>query len=265
MIYREYQVAEMLKPYIKVIWSMESDDSMPGTLPICILPDSCVELVFHFGDPYTTHFSNGTNSVQKQSMVIAQMKNPIKIQATGKTGMIAVRFPAFGAYRFFGIPMKEISNQETGLSEIWADIATEMEEKIYVAKSTQERSQLIQDYLYILLLKNGVTDKGVDYCIHEIRKAHGQVLVGQLADQVGLSNRQLIRRFDKCIGLSPKEFIRITKFIHTLDLLNQLKNPSLTDVALFSGYYDQAHFIHDFREFSGMTPTSYLASSNVVY
>lgn len=265
MLYQEYEIVEPLKPLVKVIWSMESDFQVLDGPPMHILPDTCVELVVHFSDPYKTTFSDNSISVQEQSFVVAQMKSLMKIQPNGKTGFIAVRFSAVGAYHFFGMPMKEIANCETGLRRLWKDMAPEIEEKICFAKTTLQRAQIIQRYLRIQLSRNGFVDKAIEFCVNEIKQAKGQMPVEALADKVGISNRQLVRRFDKCIGLSPKEFSRITKFICTLDMMNAVKNKSLTAIGFEAGYYDLAHFIHDFKEFSGMTPTDYLVSSNVVY
>jgi len=265
MIYQEYPVSEILKPYVKVIWSMERDSSVFNDPPIHILPDTCVELVVHFGDPFKTMFSDNSTSIQARSFVVAQMKSFMKIQSSGKTGIIAVRFSALGAYHFFDIPMKEIANQEVGLRNLWTDLAVEIEEKINLAKTTHHRSEIIQWYLQLQLSRNGYIDKGIEFCVNEIKSVGGQISVEALSDKVGISNRQLVRRFDKCIGLSPKEFIRITKFISSLDMMSYSKRKNLTEIAFDSGYYDQAHFIHGFKEFSGMTPTDYIASSNVVY
>ena len=265
MDYQEYDISETLKPFVKVIWSMESDSNVLDETPMHILPDTCVELVVHFSDPYERTFSDNSISVQEQSFVVAQMKSFMKIQSHGKTGLIAVRFSALGAYHFFGIPMKEIANAETGLKNLWKDIAPQIEERIFLANTTQQRAQIIQTYLKVQLSRNGYIDKGVEFFVNEIKHTKGKISVDRLADKAGISNRQLVRRFDKSIGLSPKEFIRISKFIGSLDMMNYTKGKSLTDVAIDCGYYDQAHFIHDFREFSGMTPTDYLASSNVVY
>lgn len=265
MHYQEYEISEPLKPFVKVIWSMEDDVHVVNGFPIYILPDSCVELVVHFRDPYKTTFSDNTTSIQQQSFVVAQMKSFMQIQSHGKTGLIAVRFSALGAYHFFGMPMKEIVNSEAGLRNVWQELAAEVEERIYHAVNTQQRSQIIQHYLLLQLSRNGYIDKGIEFCVNEIKSTKGQISAERLADKVGISNRQLVRRFDKCIGLSPKEFIRIIKFISSLDMINQSKNKSLTEIGFESGYYDQAHFIRDFKEFSGMTPTDYQASSNVVY
>ena len=98
-------------------------------------------------------------------MVVAQMKSFMKIQSHGKTGIIAVRFSAVEAYHFFGIPMKEISNREVSPKNLWSGIAAEIEEKIYLAKTTDQRSQIIQKYLQIQLSRNGYIDKTVELCV----------------------------------------------------------------------------------------------------
>lgn len=95
MVYQEYAIAEPLKPYVKVIWSMESGECWAP--PMRILPDSCVELIIHFNQAYKTIFSNSKAEIQPQSFVVAQMKNFIEIEPNGKIGMISIRFSAHGA------------------------------------------------------------------------------------------------------------------------------------------------------------------------
>jgi AraC-like DNA-binding protein len=80
-----------------------------------------------------------------------------------------------------------------------------------------------------------------------------------------MSNRQLVRKFGNSIGLSPKEFTRIIKFIGSLNYLKTNRNNNLAEAAHSCGYYDQAHFIHDFKEYSGLTPSQFLTLDNVFY
>ena len=265
MQYQEYYIEPLLRPFVKVIWSMENDTALFDAVPMRILPDTCVELVVHFADPYKTTYSNNTCMIQQQSMIVAQMKNFIEIQPNGKTGFIAVRFSAWGAYHFFGIPMKEVANGETGLQDVWKDLATEIEERIFSEQTNNHRIKIIQQYLFAQLSKNGRFDNAIDFCLTEISSAKGCISIEDLAYKTGISNRQLIRRFDNCIGLSPKEFSRITKFIHSLNYLKQFPEKNFTETGYDCGYYDQAHFIRDFKEYSGLTPTEYLISENTVY
>lgn len=101
MQYQEYYIEPSLRPFIKVIWSLENDTATFGGTPMRILPDTCVELVIHYNDPFKTTFSNDSTSIQDRSFIVAQMKNFMEIQPNGKVGLIAVRFTAWGAYHFF--------------------------------------------------------------------------------------------------------------------------------------------------------------------
>jgi len=244
---------------------MESDIPSFDTFPMRILPDTCVELVVHYNDPYKTTFSDNSSSIQNRSMIVAQMRSYLEILPHGKPGLIAVRFSAQGAYHFFGVPMKEIANGETPLNEVWSGLGTEIEEKIGEARNNQSRIDIIQQYLLLQLAKNGSYDQLIDYCLEEINNSRGQISMEELAGKTGVSNRQLLRKFNKCVGLPPKEFSKIVKFNNALNYLNRFPGRSFTDTAYDCGYFDQAHFIRDFKAYSGLTPSEYLFASNVVY
>jgi hypothetical protein len=156
MVYQEYPIADPLRPYVKVIWSMESEETWAP--PMRILPDSCVELVIHFNQPYKTTFSDNKTEIQPQSFVVAQMKNYIEIQPDGKIGMVSIRFSAQGAYHFFGMPMKEIANGIVDLKLVWNNLAREIEDRIVTCSNSDKRNQIIQNYLLIQLAKNGKAD-----------------------------------------------------------------------------------------------------------
>lgn len=263
MHYQEYPVIELLQPYIKVIWSMESEGSYAP--PMRILPDSCVELVIHYNQPYKTTFGNSEVATQPQSFVAAQMKNFIEIEPNGKIGFVAIRFSAHGAYQFFGLPMTEIVNGITDLKFIWNSLAKEIEETIIESKTNVQRISRMQNYLIAQLLKRGQPDLTVNYCLDLIYSAKGQLRIEDLSIRAGISNRQLLRRFNNCIGMPPKEFSKIIQFIGSLHYLRKNRDSSLAEAAQYCGYFDQAHFIHDFKNRTGLTPAQFQLQENVFF
>lgn len=265
MQYQEYKIIPELRPYVKVVWSMDSVGQVIKGDPMRILPDTCVELVIHYNDPFQTTFSDGSRSMQRQSLVICQMKSFMEIEPCGKTGFIAVRFSAWGAYHFFDTPMKEIANGETMLQQVWGSVADQLEDRIASAKTNLQRSEIIQRFLLSKLSKSNDVNHAISFSLGEINKAKGQISIEELAYDTGVTTRQLGRLFDRYIGLSPKEFARITKFLNALELLNTRRSATLTSIAYDAGYYDQAHFIHDFKEYAGVTPAEYLLSENIIY
>jgi transcriptional regulator GlxA family with amidase domain len=99
-------------------------------------------------------------------------------------------------------------------------------------------------------------DQTVQSAIAAVRRAQGDISVTALRTDLSLSERQLERTFRQQTGLTPRQFTRLIRFRQVVHLLHQ-PTLSLTDVAYQAGYYDQAHFIHDFRAFAGLTPRDY--------
>ena len=263
--YREYEVHPTLAPFVKCIWSQESARAIFASGRERILPDSCVELVIHFRDPFLTTFADGTSALQPQSFVVGQMKRFLEIEPAGKIGLIAVRFRARGAYLFFQRPLSEVAAGIADLSDIWKERTRELTERVALAGSMTERVRIIEKTLLALLSKNGKQDQTVDRGIQLIERSSGQMSVVQLAKHLGVSSRQLARRFQNTVGLSPKEFVRISRFLHVVRCLRDAKSPTLTETAMACGYFDQAHFNHEFREMAGMAPGEFFTFPNVVF
>ncbi|RFS17137.1 helix-turn-helix domain-containing protein [Emticicia sp. C21] len=259
-----YSILPELQPYIKSICSMESDRST-NLSPFRVLPDACVELFFNF--------SNSQDSVSTitgkkvfsncQSYVISRMSNFMDVQITSKTGFISICFYPSTAYLFFHLPMSEITDSLTDLHCLWSIEAKAMEEEVDNAYSKEQKVAILQKYLLRQLNKNKI-DKTIHYCVQQINKNNRPFSVAELADKVGISQRHLSRKFNHCLGLSTKEFIHINRFIDSLVFLKKYPVMSLTDIAYESGYYDQAHFIHDYKTFAGLTPSAVLDADNLV-
>ncbi len=172
---------------------------------------ACVELVIHFRDPFLTRFADGTSALQPQAFVVGQMKRFLEIEPAGQVGLIAVRFHARGAYLFFQRPLSEVAAGIVDLEDVWKDRARDLTERVALARCMAERVQLIEEALLGLLRKNGRYDHTVDRCLQLIETSCGQVNVAQLANHLGVSGRQLSRRFQHTVGLSPKEFARVSR------------------------------------------------------
>jgi AraC-like DNA-binding protein len=263
--FREYPIHAALVPFVKCIWSIESDRPVYHAPRERILPDSCVELVVHFRDPFRSHFANGQSVLQPRSFVAGQMRNFLEIEPAGRMGLIAVRFHARGAYRFFSTPLNAVAAALVELEELWGERAHDWTEQIASAGGMAARVRIVEEKLLDVLREKDRADRAVDRCLQLIEAAGGQVRVVQLASELGLCTRQLTRRFENAVGVSPKEFSRVSRFLNGVRRLRAGPHGTLTETALECGYFDQAHFNHEFREFAGMTPGEFLISPNVVF
>ncbi len=263
--FREYPVHATLAPFVKCIWSVESDRPVTvrrgkGSCLTVAWNWWCISVIlFEVISPMAAATSS------PRSFVAGQMRNFLEIEPAGRMGLIAVRFHARGAYLFFPKPLSAVTAALVDLENVWGNSAIEWTERIALARGMAARVRIVEDVLLALLRQKDRFDRAVDRCLHLIDSAGGQVRVAQFASEIGLGSRQLTRRFENAVGVSPKEFARVSRFLCGVRRLRRSSRETLTETALECGYFDQAHFNHDFREFAGMTPGEFLVSPNVVF
>jgi AraC-like DNA-binding protein len=263
--YREYPIPTALTPFVKLIWSLECDRSIYDAGPERILPDGCVELVLHFRDPFYTAFANHDCHAQPQGFVVGQMNEFIEIAPRGRVGFVAVRFSAQGAYRFLPGSLKRIAGGVVAAKDIWKGSDDEIIDRIAVAPTMSRRIVIVEDLLKKYLALTQREDIMVDRALELIQLHAGTLRIAELAPAVGASARQLNRRFETAVGVTPKQFSRVSRFVHALNELQSHRNTPLTEVALNCGYFDQAHFNHEFRQFAGFQPTELFTRANVAF
>jgi AraC-like DNA-binding protein len=260
--FQQYPISPRLAPFVKSIWSIQSNGA-PRPARERILPDGCVELVIHFRDPFRSYFADGTTTLQPTSFVVGQMRQFSEIGPAGQTGFVAVRFSARGAHRFFRAPMCEVANLVVPLREVWNARANEYTQRVALARGLAARVRIVEQMLREALHSDRGPDIAAERCVELIQGAAELPTVQELASTIGISSRQLARRFHNVIGMTPKEFVRVNRFIRAAHRLRAGTDSNFTDTAYACGYFDQAHFNHDFREFAGMTPKEFVTAENV--
>lgn len=237
-----------------------AEDALPH---FRVLPDACIEIFINCAPLPLACIEAGTEVVTyTRSIINFRMKSYADVRMLPGARCIAICFHPAAAGRFFSFPVG-IAGGVLTLDEAWKNTGLELEEKVVMADGDDNKVAIIQQYFQQLLTNNPAFDKSVEYCLWQTNLYKGQLTASQLADKTGLSQRQLSRRFTKAVGISPKEYLRVSRFIHSLDSIK--KDITLTDVAYEHGYYDQAHFIHDYKEFAGLTPGELREATNVLY
>lgn len=260
MLIQQFEVLPELQPYVKLICTMDCDDGV-DTNHIRVLPDTCVELFVNYT---STPLAIIGNELYDRSIVTFRMSRYSDVQMRKGAGCIAICFYPGAACRFFNLPMHLLADRTLALSDLWNGRAGEIESKLADAFSHNERSVIIQKYLLKQLIQNE-RDQQIAHCLGKIQRSAGHIYVNQLSSYTGLSQRHLSRKFQQIIGLSPKEYLRVCRFIRSLDYLKKYPLLSLTGVAYESGYYDQAHFNRDYKSFTGHTPGQVAHSTHILY
>ena len=173
-----------------------------------------------------------------------------------KTGSLLVRFTPQGA-ACLGVPVAELSGRSIALDTILprARVA-EVLEQLGEASCAVTRIAVVERWLAELPYED---DPLVTRAVTLLSEAHEEASVSAIAAALGVSERQFERRFLARVGVTPKRFATLRRFERAL--AQATTAPSLTAAALDAGYYDQSHFIRDFRRFAGSSPREHFARS----
>lgn len=262
MVYRTYLPSQLLASCVKCYWSLDSTLPASEGMRERVFPDGCMELVFHLGDLFRKHTGPGISHLQPGSFVHGQLRGVMELEATGRTSIFAVRFYPHGLQPFLAMPLHELTEQTPTLSDCWGHDGAVLFDQVMCAGAHDQRIALVESFLLKRLMHRGkAMDAAIDWCVGHITSRGGHVAIDMLASRLGISKRHLERRFQDTVGLSPKLFSRITRFQHVLRQLEHDSFGGFTQVAYATGFYDQAHFIKDFRAFTGLHPKQYFSEN----
>ncbi|WP_207428810.1 helix-turn-helix domain-containing protein [Pedobacter sp. SYSU D00535] len=255
-----YDIIPALQPYVKSVCSMDCDEEA-DTRYIRVLPDACVEIFVNYT---TTPVAIIEGELHKQSIVTFRMSQARDVQMRKGSGCLAVCFYPGKAYPFFRIPMHVVTDTTTDLCDLWRDGEMKIEEVLANARDNGARADFLQRHLVQLLARHQ-GDLHLEYCLKQVEDSGGLLTVAELADRSGWSQRHLSRKFQQYLGLSPKEYLRVNRFLRSLSHLKKHPSWSLTALAYESGYYDQAHFNRDYKEYTGCSPGELIQANYFLY
>ena len=171
-----------------------------------------------------------------------------------------VAFRPGGTAAFVGAPAIETCDAEMPLASLWGrQRISDLREQLLESDHPDAQLDVIERALREMLQSAGV-HPAITYALAAFDQAPLTATIGSVTDAIGMSAKRFIERFKTEVGLSPKRYCRIRRFQRALARAHCGHLVDWSQVALESGYYDQAHFIHEFRSFSGLTPRGYQAS-----
>jgi AraC-like DNA-binding protein len=248
----------LLQPLVECYWIVEGTDLSVQK----IIPDGCTELVFHFGDPYKISRDGVSEKIQPDNIAAGQLDRPIYLAATGKSGVLGIKFQPSGIWKMFGCDMYLLTNETFSLTDVLGKDINSLAGQILDQNNNRERIRVVESYLLKKLAGNpSLAD--IDPLIGEIKLKKGQLSIDKLARDHRLSPRKLERLFKQRVGVSAKLYARLTRFTHVYALLQQ-DTFSTVEAIYIAGYFDQPHFNREFREFTGENPDSYFNNNHAL-
>lgn len=252
-----------LDAFVKCHWTLEVPNDGDAEKQR-IIPDGCIELIFMLGDDIRRYTSETAFVIQPRAFVVGQITEPFIIEPTGYVNCFATRFYPYGFASFVTTPIKNLANKETPIAELFGETkANELTLCMQQATDTAERIGIVETFLSELLNQQTTIDFIVKSSIDLLLSTNGSLPINQVLKEDLSKRRQLERKFIKQIGLSPKQLGKVIRLQTALQLLIHQKTETLSQIAYESEYYDQAHFIKDFKEFTGINPKEFLSDEKM--
>ncbi len=264
MNYQTFQPNSELNSLIKCHWTLEVPAEYSSEKQR-IVPDGCMEMIFILGDDIKRYTSENEFIIQPKAIVVGQITEPFTIQPVGYVNCFATRFYPYGFASFIKTPLKNLENKETAIAELFGQTrANALQQKIVHAANTKKRIKIIETFLLNKLNEKATIDNIVKSTVDALLATSGSSPIKVILKEDLSKRRQLERKFLKQIGISPKQLGKVVRLQTALKLLLNQKKETFTEIAYESEYYDQNHFIKDFKEFTGTTPKEFLLDEQLI-
>jgi len=231
------------------------------------LPDGNTEIIIDFDDGPQYIYDNQTlREIQACHHVWASgvRTEYISIPSGKHAAMFIIAFKKGMAYPFFPLPMNEMSDRVVDADLLWGNDFAFLREHLLGIKEIALKFIAAEKFLLQHFQRNFALNPSVDYALAEIIRRPDQINLARLNQKIGYSPRHFIRMFKEQVGITPKAYLKIIRFQKAISEIEESKQVNWTGISQDCGFYDQAHFINDFKFFSGFTPEEYLRRKNGV-
>lgn len=227
------------------------------------LPDGNTEFIINLKDDVQHIYDNETLRTKqacRHAWVSGIRTQAISIPSGHESRMLIISFKKGKAYPFYGLPLRELTDTVVEADLLWGAASRELRERLMGMQNAKSMFLLLERFLLQLAKGKLVEEtpaKCVQFAIDHIIAQPEILSLKSLSQQIGYSQKHLIELFKQQVGVSPKAYLRILRFQKAIVEIENDPSLDWSRLANDCGYYDQAHFINDFKAFSGFTPNDY--------
>lgn len=260
MIYQKHIPKFPLDSYIDSIIYIEGNNKGTG------LPKTAMSLVFNLEDSFKLFTDKQfTKFIEyKKHWVAGLQTKPTNVESYGISKMLVVQFKTLGAFVFLADPLHYYTDNYIPLDTIFSKEADETWEQLQEAQSLNEKFLITENFLYRNLLTNKLPNKKLFSTIEILLDNKRNLPITEICKEFNISRKHLNNLSKEYTGVSPKTLSSLNRLQSTLKIISSSKKEKLTTLAYEQDYFDQAHFINDFKRFTDLKPNEYakLAETN---
>lgn len=246
-----------LTPYVRCYWEITHELAAEEPLDVPFGTTGRTHWLITLHNTFSITFGRGERSSIATCSLHGQLTQPIVKHIRGTTQGLAVDFTATGLYTLWPMSVNELSNRATEMRQVVGPDVEHLTGQLVNTPGASQRFALLDTYLLRRLRVAKTTDGRLEAAVRYIQQRPGHALIREVAHYLNCSERTLNRRFTEAVGVSPKLYARMQRFLQTRRWLELHPQRPWHDVVTAYGYYDQSHLIHEFRAFAGQPPQLY--------
>jgi len=245
--------SEILKPFIKCYWTCRH----PADVLEVMYPSGSIELCIDISDGNTVrHRGNRAMRVPRLEL-LGHWTIPTQAAIVKGNTCLITQFHPYAASLFFPNAASDFTNESVDLCDIFSKETTDLYDRLMEQPSLQQKIVVLEEFLVRRLIVNKKSHhnlKLIECLCNQVYGGDNSFNLQNLSVRYGFSERYIQKLFNSWVGLTPQKFFAVQRFNKSLDMIRSSSEP-LTSIAFACGYYDQAHFIKEFKSYTGLTPT----------
>jgi AraC-like DNA-binding protein len=262
VLYLQRVPAPPLDAFVASIWYCENDPR-PQALER-VLPGGAAQLIVNLKEDQTRVYrpecGPGCEVTSSGTILSGVQSRYCIIDTAEQECVLGVAFKPGGTIPFFRPPAHETRDADTPLELLWGRrLAADLRDQLLEAPNPEARFDVVEGALAAIWKPPVNLHPAVAFALESFAQRPHTASISSVTGQIGLSPKRFIERFKHAVGVAPKHYCRILRFQRALSHAANGRPVDWTRIAHDCGYFDQAHFIHDFRSFAGITPTGYQA------
>lgn len=264
MVFQEIKPSPALKPFVKCFYFYDSGplDAFSDT----VYPSGNMEMVFNLGHGHWKFQKNNDFYTTAPVELWGQVTKPLAIKSSGANTMLGIRFYPHSMAYFSEESMKALTNETIDAADLFGPTLHTLHSRLLDAVDLRTRIILLEHYLLARLqvsTKRQAKLKFVGEIVNSLKYNFSTERIAAISSRNNITPRYLAMLFSEYTGLQPKLLCKINRFNYSLNLIHS-NEQDLTGIAYDSGYFDQSHFIKEFKLFTGLTPNAFTTNASAL-